>query len=114
MCIYLHRLARLGTSLVPHDSNEKARHLKGNGLCPVEMPGIEPGSDVAFARLLRAQSARSFIDLSWLTDQQLLGLVGFRSLSLPPTGATDSGYLIDARIQDDSNAWADGLVRWIT
>jgi len=29
----------------------------------VEMPGIEPGSDVAFARLLRAQSAWSFIDL---------------------------------------------------
>ena len=92
----------------------KARNLKDHGLSIVEMPGIEPGSDVAFARLLRAQSARSFIDLSWLTDQQLLGLVGFRSLSLPPTGATDSGYLIDARIQDDSNAWADGLVRWIT
>ena len=30
----------------------------------VEMPGIEPGSDVAFVRLLRAQSAWSFIDLS--------------------------------------------------
>src|SRR5690625_1698890 len=114
MCLHLHRLARLGASLVPHDSNEKARKLNGLRACSVEMPGIEPGSDVAFARLLRAQSARRFIDLSWLTDQQLLGLVGFRSLSLPPTGATDSGYLIDARIQDDSDAWADGLVHWFT
>jgi len=53
-----------GLTLDPHDSNEKARHLKGNGLSIVEMPGIEPGSDVAFVRLLRAQSARSFIDHS--------------------------------------------------
>ena len=64
----------------------------------VEMPGIEPGSDVVFIRLLRAQSAWSFIDLSLLADEQLLGLVGFRSSSLPPTGATNSGYLNDARI----------------
>src|SRR5699024_6594438 len=63
MCIYLHTYARLRASLVPHDSNEKARKLNGLRACPVEMPGIEPGSDVAFVRLLRAQSAWSFIDL---------------------------------------------------
>lgn len=55
---------RVEVGLFPHDGNEKARHLKGNGLCLVEMPGIEPGSDVVFVRLLRAQSAWSFIDLS--------------------------------------------------
>ena len=49
-----------------------------------------------------------------LADEYLLGLVGFRSLALPPTGATDSGYLSDARHQVDSKAWADGLVRWIS
>ena len=88
----------IGVGLLPLASNEKARHLKGSGLCLVEMPGIEPGSDVVFIRLLRAQSAWSFIDLSLLADEQLLGLVGFRSSSLPPTGATNSGYLNDARI----------------
>src|SRR5699024_5462319 len=98
MCLHLHRLARLGASLVPHDSNEKARKLNGLRACPVEMPGIEPGSDEVFIRLLRAQSAWSLIDLSLLADEQLLGLVGFRSSSLPPTGATNSGYLNDARI----------------
>ena len=40
----------------------------------------------------------------WLSCRQAAspGLAGFRSLLLPPAGATDSGYLIDARIRDDS------------
>ena len=53
----------------PHLHSEQlnviARIQKESGLLLfVEMPGIEPGSDVAFVRLLRAQSARSFIDHS--------------------------------------------------